>query len=140
MPRNAYILGGHPKPANASEVTTGSDAQRTADGAATSTSEPWRELIEAALSYGRNAMSIWHELVDQHGFSGPYESVKRYVLKLRGTQSPEARAIIQTAPGEESQVDYGTGPMVPVVTVSSHCHHWLVRNLLLILRGITRAV
>jgi transposase len=27
-------------------------------------------------------------------------------------QSPEARAIIQTAPGEESQVDYGTGPMV----------------------------
>jgi transposase len=57
-------------------------------------------------------MSIWQELVDQHGFTGAYESVKRYVRKLRGTQSPEARAIIQTAPGEESQVDYGTGPMV----------------------------
>ena len=32
--------------------------------------------------------------------------------KLRGAVSPEARAIIQTQPGEECQVDYGTGPMV----------------------------
>jgi Integrase core domain len=34
------------------------------------------------------------------------------VRKFRGKQSPEACAIIETAPGEESQVDYGTGPMV----------------------------
>ena len=26
--------------------------------------------------------------------------------------APEARAVIETAPGEEAQVDYGTGPMV----------------------------
>ena len=57
-------------------------------------------------------MAIWQELVDQHGFTGAYESVKRFVRKLRGTQSPEARAVIQTAPGEEAQVDYGDGPMV----------------------------
>jgi transposase len=57
-------------------------------------------------------MSIWQELVDKHGFGGAYESVKRYVRKLRGTQSLEACGIILTAPGEESQVDYGTGPMV----------------------------
>src|SRR6266852_6257473 len=57
-------------------------------------------------------MSIWQEFVDQHGFTGAYESVKRFVRKLRGTQSHEARAIIQTAVGEESHVDYGTGPMV----------------------------
>lgn len=57
-------------------------------------------------------MSIWQDLVDRHGFTGAYESIKRYVRKLRGIQSPEARAIIQTAPGEEAQVDYGTGPMV----------------------------
>jgi len=100
------------KPANAGEVTTGSDGSETSNGPAASSSEPWRDLIEVALSHGRNAMSIWQELVDRHGFTGAYESVKRYVRKLRGTQSPEARAIIQTAPGEEAQVDYGTGPMV----------------------------
>ena len=41
-----------------------------------------------------------------------YQSVKRFVRKLRGSQRPEARAVIDTAPGEEAQVDYGDGPMV----------------------------
>jgi transposase len=97
------------KPASCVEVTTDSAA---ASGQSASAAEPYRELIEAALLHGRNAMSIWQELVDRHGFAGAYGSVKRYVRKLRGSPSPEARAIIQTAPGEESQVDYGTGPMV----------------------------
>jgi transposase len=96
-----------PKPAiTASEVTTGSAEQTE------SACEPYRELIEAAVNKGRNAMSIWQGLVDGHGFAGAYESVKRFVRKLRGVQTPEARAIIETAPGEEAQVDYGTGPMV----------------------------
>jgi hypothetical protein len=34
------------------------------------------------------------------------------VRKLRGAQSPEPRAVILTAPGEEGQVDYGDGPRV----------------------------
>jgi len=100
------------KPANAGEVTTDSGSLKATPGPTTSTSEPYRELIETGLSKGRNAMSIWQELVDRHGFTGSYESVKRYTRKLRGTQSPEACGIIETAPGEESQVDYGTGPMV----------------------------
>ena len=100
------------KPANDAQVTTGSgEGSRSLEPTA-SVSEPYRELIESALSQGRNAMSIWQEMVDRYSFTGAYESVKRYARKLRGTQSPEARAIIQTAPGEESQVDYGTGPMV----------------------------
>jgi transposase len=99
-------------PANGSEVTTDSGEPKTSPNPTSSTSEPYRDLIEVALSHGRNAMSIWQELVDRHGFAGSYESVKRYARKLRGTQSPEACGIIETAPGEESQVDYGTGPMV----------------------------
>ena len=39
-------------------------------------------------------------------------SVQRFVQKLRGTSQPEARVVILTAPGEEGQVDYGTGPML----------------------------
>jgi hypothetical protein len=99
-------------PANGGEVTTDSGGLKPSSGASASTSEPYRELIETGLSQGRNAMSIWQELVDRHGFAGSYESVKRYARKLRGTQSPEACGIIETAPGEEAQVDYGTGPMV----------------------------
>ena len=79
---------------------------------ASSASEPYRETIELGLSRGRNAMAIWQDLVDGHGFTAGYQSVKRFVNKLRGSPRPEARVVIETAPGEESQVDYGSGPMV----------------------------
>jgi len=74
--------------------------------------EAYRELIEADLARGRHAMAIWQDLVDEHGFEAKYDSVKRFVARLRGTQVREAHPRIETPPGEESQVDYGTGPMV----------------------------
>jgi len=74
--------------------------------------EPYRELIEQGLDRGRNAMAIWQDLVSDHAFRGGYQTVKRFVRKLRGPQRPEAAGIILTAPGEEAQVDYGSGPMV----------------------------
>jgi hypothetical protein len=72
----------------------------------------YRDAIEVAVARGRNAKAIWQDLVDGYGFTGAYQSVKRFIRKLRGSQSPEARVVIETAPGEEAQVDYGTGPMV----------------------------
>ena len=109
---------GKAKPAN--EVTPDSAAPEVAKPAdpepaprpSASNCEPYREMIELGLSAGRNAKSIWQDMVDQTGFTGAYQSVKRYVGKLRGGQSLEACGIILTAPGEESQVDYGEGPMV----------------------------
>jgi transposase len=101
------------KPAN--EVTTDFGVElATPPGRSPSASacEVHREAIEIALSQGRNAMAIWQDLVDLHGFPGAYGSVKRFVRGLRGKQSPEACAVIETAPGEELQVDYGAGPMV----------------------------
>src|SRR2546427_7367997 len=74
--------------------------------------EPYRELIDLALDRGRNAMAIWRDLVDEHGFPARYASVRRFVLQRRGPRPPEAHPVIVTAPGEEGQVDYGTGPMV----------------------------
>jgi transposase len=75
--------------------------------------EPYRELIELAVGRGRNAMGIWQDLVDQHGFPGRYASVRRFVRALRGARAADAHPIIVTAPGEEGQVDYGgDGPMV----------------------------
>ncbi len=75
--------------------------------------EPYRELIAEALGRGRNAMAIWQDLVDDHGFAARYASVRRFVVTLRGAAPAEARVVITTAPGEEGQVDYGgDGPMV----------------------------
>src|SRR5207253_609863 len=74
--------------------------------------EPFRETIELGLSRGRNAMAIWQDMVSDHGFSGAYNTVKRFVRKLRGPEQPEAVGIIDTGPGVESHVDNGAGPMV----------------------------
>jgi hypothetical protein len=107
------------KPANADEVTTGfgvelsaSEQQPPQPVPSTSLCEPFRDAVELGLSQGRNAMAIGQDLVSESGFRGGYQTVKRFVRMLRGNQPPQARAVILTAPGEEAQVDYGTGPMV----------------------------
>ena len=87
----------------------GERAQRSP---AASACEPYRELIELALARGRNGKAIWQDLVDDHGFTARYSSVKRFVKKLRAEPRLEARPVIETVPGEEAQVDYGEGPMV----------------------------
>jgi transposase len=113
-----------PAPKPASEVSTdfGGPSAALADlsgwppptsrAPTASACEPYRELIEQALGRGRNAMAIWQDLVDDHGFPGRYASVRRFVVKLRGQRPPEAHPVIVTAPGEEGQVDYGAGAMV----------------------------
>jgi transposase len=108
---------GNSKPAN--EVITGYCGEISASsgvdpedrGSSASTCEPYRDAIELGLSRGRNAMAIWQDLVST-GYDGGYQTVQRFIGKLRGLQRPEAAGIIVTAAGEEAQVDYGTGPMV----------------------------
>ena len=116
------------KPAISSQVSTDSSASPASGSAAgdaaavsgdrpsrapqASAAEPYRELIVEAVGRGRNAMAIWQELVDAHGFAAGYASVRRFVAKLRQQPAVRARAVITTAPGEEAQVDYGDGPMV----------------------------
>lgn len=103
------------KPATGEGVSTDSEASWPAPAnrvRSASACEPFREWILQALARGRNAKAIWQDLVDEHGFSARYASVRRFVGKLRGSAAPEARVVITTAPGEEAQVDYGEGPLV----------------------------
>jgi transposase len=103
--RSAEVEG--PKPAN--EVTADSWTPVTP---VRSHAADFHELISAALERGRNATSIYQELVDRHGYAHSYEGVKRYVRKLRGERPKDAHPVIETPPGQEAQVDYGDGPMV----------------------------
>ena len=85
---------------------------RTIRSPRASVCESYRELIVEALDRGRNAMAIWQDLVDDHGFPAGYSSVRRFVSTLRARPAAEGRVVITTDPGEEAQVDYGDGPMV----------------------------
>ena len=98
-----------PRPANElhSEPVTVPGRSPTA-----SACEPYFDFIELSLSKGRNAKAIYQDLVDDHGFQGRYQSVKRFVRQWRSRPGVQACAVILTPPGEEAQVDYGSGPLV----------------------------
>lgn len=66
------------------------------------------EWIQTQVGLGRNAMSIYQDLVEQFGFTHKYNSVKRFVRKLKAN-APERFDILEYLPGEEAQVDYGQG-------------------------------
>jgi transposase len=70
--------------------------------------EPHRAWIESQVQLGRNAVSIYQDLVEAHGFSHRYNSVKRFVAGLRA-RAPERFDVLEFPPGEEAQVDYGQG-------------------------------
>lgn len=72
--------------------------------------EPHREWIEAQIRLGRNAMAIYQDLVDQHGFASRYNSVKRFCRSLRKSE-PAQFDRLEFLPGEEAQVDYGEGAL-----------------------------
>ena len=78
------------KPAISPRVVSTDSAPSRAPRA--SACEPYREVIEAACGRGRNAMAIWQDLVDDHGFTARYASVQRFVRQLRGAPRRRRRA------------------------------------------------
>ncbi len=74
--------------------------------------EPHREFIEKSVRLGRQAMAIWQDLVDDHGFEAKYASVQRFVRTIKVATISDAHPVIITPAGEEAQSDYGQGPMV----------------------------
>jgi len=87
--------------------TSGSTAGRQ------SLCRPWQPQIKAAVSVGLSAQRIYQDLVGDHGFTGSYQAVKRFVRQLRQTQ-PVPFVRMEVAPGAEAQVDFGQGAWVMV--------------------------
>lgn len=95
---------------------TGSDPPKpaisiTGSAGRRSQCEPYREVIIGYLEQGLSAQRIWQDLRSEHGFVDGYQSVQRFVRGLRSaTPLPFRR--MECAPGEEAQVDFGTGAAV----------------------------
>jgi transposase len=91
-----------PKPAN---VPAGSKAGRTSQCA------PWSAIIEQGLLAGLSAQRIYQDLAAGHGFTGGYDSVKRFVRQLSRRVEPPFRRM-ECGPGQELQVDFGLAAWV----------------------------
>ena len=75
---------------------------------ARSACEDHRDWIEQQVRLGRNAISIYQDLVERFSFTHRYNSVKRFVRGLK-KQDPRQYDRLEFLTGEEAQVDYGQG-------------------------------
>ena len=67
----------------------------------------FRKIIEPWVEDDLSAVRIHRQLNESHGFKGGYDSVRRFVRKLRGNESKRVWRM-ECEPGEEAQIDYGT--------------------------------
>lgn len=96
--------------------------------------EPYKQQVDSWLSGGHSAQRIWQDLVTDYGYEGSYDSVKRYVRRKKAA-SPRAIWRVETLPGEEAQVDFGTGAWIRVPGQKKRRKSWIFRTVLSCSRG-----
>lgn len=85
-------------------------------------------IIEEKFDAGLQAQRIYQDLVADHRFAGSYESVKRFVCKLR-ERDPKRIFRIECEPGEEAQIDFGLG--APIIDEhGKRRRSWVLRVIL----------
>ncbi len=67
--------------------------------------EPFRTQVVELRAQGAEMAAIWERLKER-GYTGSYSAIRRFVHTLEPRQ-PETFGRIETAPGEEAQVDFG---------------------------------
>ena len=72
---------------------------------------PYREQVAAWHQQGVEGQAIYQLLVEQHGFTGSYSAVKRFLRRL-DPPGPRATIRVEVSPGEEAQVDFGAAGLL----------------------------
>jgi transposase len=116
-PKPAKVLIGHS--ANAAKVPIGSK----------SACEPYCSLIEAAVVRGLSAQRIWQDLREDYHFSHGYDSVRRFIRKIK-RRRPEVAAVMEHPAGEEAQVDFFRGPVTLDPESGQWRRPWIFRMIL----------
>jgi len=70
--------------------------------------DAFEETISEKVTGGLSAQRIYQDLAEENGFTGSYQSVKRFVARLKEKQ-PVRVFRMECQPGEEMQVDFGLG-------------------------------
>jgi transposase len=124
-PAGSISPGAQPKPANAPPGSVAPDPAAGADvpppssapdnaergRGRTSECEPWRDVIQSKCDQGYSAQRIYQDLTTEHNFTGTYYSVRRFVRRLEPPRELPFRRL-ECDPGDEGQVDFGTGAAV----------------------------
>ncbi len=105
--QQGWLVAGQPLPAEDELATICGDQPQKAS--TTSLIEPYHDQVKAWLEEGVQGTTIHQALVRRYGFNGSYSSVRRYLGKLKAAH-PQVTSVIEFAPGDAAQVDFGAGP------------------------------
>ena len=73
--------------------------------------EQFGEVVKTLRKQEVEMVAIWQRLKENYGYTGSYSAIRRYVHQLE-PREPKVYARVQTAPGQEMQVDFGeVGPL-----------------------------
>lgn len=104
------------------KVPTGSPPPR-------STAATYEEFITEELRKGLSYQRIWQDLVEEYGYQGGYDSVRRFASKLKDKHR-ELADVMHSAPGEETQVDFFQGPPTFDEETGKYFRPWVFRVVL----------
>jgi len=113
--------------ADGSPLASASDDGSRAHGRP-SDCEPWRQIIQSKCNQDLSAQRIYQDLTSEHSFGGSYYTVRRFVRRLEPVQELPFRRL-ECEPGDEAQVDFGTG--APVITSDGKRHRTHVFRIVL---------
>lgn len=89
-----------------------------------STVEPYAEFVKKLVEAEVEMKAIWQRLMEEHGYTGSYSSLRRFIQRVH-PRLPEAVCRVETAPGEESQVDFGSAGLLWDAQTGKHRRVWV---------------
>jgi transposase len=89
-----------------------------------STLSPWREQITRWHAAGIAGTAIHAALKRNHGYTGSYASMQRFLSHLVAARDPEVPLRLEFAPAEAAQVDFGAGPTITDVHTGEVMKTW----------------
>ncbi len=102
--RQGLLDGALPDPAQLAALLTPPEGPRAPQ--AQSLVAPYRAQVLAWREQDVEGQAIYQLLVEQHGFTGSYSAVKRFLRRLE-PPGPRATVRLEVDPGQEAQVDFG---------------------------------
>ena len=90
----------------------------------TSQCKPYEKQIKKWVEAGIQGTTIHRALVEQFGFAGSYSSVRRHLRKIDKAK-PDTTCMLDFAPGEAVQVDFGKGPDITDAFTGQKSKTWI---------------
>lgn len=84
---------------------------------------PYQDDVSGWWKQGIAGTTIHQALVRKYGFAGSYSSVRRYLACLEEAH-PQVTTVLEFAPAEAAQVDFGAGPKITDVYTGEVFSTW----------------